>query len=93
MNYPEDGSLVEAILRAKMPDELIERAQAVQAAYWQPYTSDKLDDECWPDYWTRKRHELHGPDCSCILCRNEDRLPASHALCDHTYLDDPDIVQ
>lgn len=40
-----------------------------------PDTSDKQDDEDWVEYWDRKRHERHGDNCPCILCRNEDLLP------------------
>lgn len=57
-----------------------------------PDTSDKSDDECWVDYWDRKRHERHGEDCQCVLCANEDRLPADHSWCEHTYENDPDVI-
>jgi hypothetical protein len=30
--------------------------------------SDKTDDETWIEYWDRRRHDIHGPDCECILC-------------------------
>lgn len=49
-----------------------------------PDTSDKRYDECWVDYWDRKRRERHGPGCYCPLCEHERQgLPASHAFCDH----------
>lgn len=44
------------------------------SAYSRPDTSDKLDSESWTEYWDRKRVERHGPDCLCLLCRNQDRL-------------------
>lgn len=61
--------------------------------YSSPDTSDKRDDECWVEYWDRKRHERHGPACVCRLCVSE-RLgePVSHAWCLHTYENDPDII-
>ncbi|HUB39068.1 MAG TPA: hypothetical protein VMA72_09470 [Streptosporangiaceae bacterium] len=35
-----------------------------------PSTSDKGDDETWVSYWDRKRIEVHGDSCSCLLCGN-----------------------
>ena len=32
--------------------------------YRGPDTSDKRDDECWVEYWDRKRHERHGDNCA-----------------------------
>ena len=61
--------------------------------YTYPDTSDKRDDECWVDYWDRKRHERHGPACICQLCLRE-RLgeQASHAWCKHAYDDDDEVI-
>lgn len=42
--------------------------------YRRPDTSDRRDDESWTAYWDRKRHELHGENCGCLLCVNEDFL-------------------
>lgn len=42
--------------------------------YSRPDTSDRTNDESWTEYWDRKRHERHGPDCGCLLCLNEDEL-------------------
>lgn len=49
-------------------------------ARWQPDTSDKSPDENWFEYWDRKRHERHGENCSCVLCRNEDALKPNEEL-------------
>ena len=57
-----------------------------------PDTSDKRDDECWTDYWNRKRRERHGPDCRCVLCANEHVLADDHSFCWHTYENDPEVV-
>lgn len=47
-----------------------------------PDTSDKRGDECWIEYWDRKRRERHGEDCFCSLCEIERAgYPASHVLC------------
>lgn len=61
--------------------------------YTGPDTSDKREDECWVEYWDRKRRERHGDNCGCVLCANEDVLAADHAWCPHTYEDDPEIIQ
>ena len=61
--------------------------------YRGPDTSDKRDDECWVEYWDRKRHERHGPDCNCVLCANEERIAPNHGWCPHTYEDDPEVIQ
>jgi hypothetical protein len=58
--------------------------------YSSPDTSDKRDDECWVEYWDRKRHERHGENCGCALCYNEDIMPADHTWCKHTYQEDDD---
>lgn len=42
--------------------------------YTRPDTSDRLDDESWTEYWDRKRHEMHGDNCGCLLCVNEPLL-------------------
>jgi hypothetical protein len=60
--------------------------------YHAPDTSDKLDDECWPEYWDRKRRERHGENCNCVLCANEDIIGADHSWCPHTYKDDPEVI-
>ena len=44
--------------------------------YKKPDTSDKLPDENWIEYWDRKRHELHGENCGCAICFNEDEIKA-----------------
>lgn len=59
--------------------------------YHFPDTSDKRDDECWVDYWDRKRHERHGPDCQCVLCANESLIAADHSFCWHTYTEE-DVI-
>ncbi len=64
-----------------------------QSRYSSPDTSDKLPDECWVDYWDRKRRERHGPGCRCLLCSNEELLPADHSWCPHTYEDDPEVIR
>ena len=45
-----------------------------ETRYHGPDTSDKDPDETWTEYWDRKRRELHGDACQCMLCRNEDLL-------------------
>jgi len=42
--------------------------------YNAPDTSDRDPDESWTEYWDRKRVELHGLDCQCILCLRGDEL-------------------
>lgn len=37
--------------------------------YQSPDTSDKLEEESWIQYWDRKRIELHGTKCGCLVCR------------------------
>lgn len=68
----------------------------VVSRYKGPDTSDKRDDECWVEYWDRKRRERHGEDCKCPLCelvRIRPDLALSHGWCPHTYKDNPEIVQ
>jgi hypothetical protein len=48
--------------------------QPPEFKYTRPDTSDRLDDESWTEYWDRKRHEMHGPDCGCLLCSNEEEI-------------------
>jgi hypothetical protein len=47
-----------------MPDE-----SRVVSRYHPPDTSDKRDDESYLEYWDRRRAEMHGPDCDCVVCR------------------------
>lgn len=59
--------------------------------YHSPDTSDKREDECWVEYWDRKRHERHGPDCQCALCDTESLIAADHSFCWHTYTEE-DVI-
>ena len=64
--------------------------------YHGPDTSDKRDDECWVEYWDRKRRERHGDNCGCSICESE-RLglfeTGGHGWCPHTYDNDPEVIQ
>jgi hypothetical protein len=64
----------------------------IQTRFSGPDTSDKRDDECWVEYWDRKRHERHGKNCHCVLCENEELLAPKHTWCPHNYADDPEVI-
>ena len=60
-----------------------------------PDTSDKRDDECWIEYWNRKRRERHGDNCGCVVCEFDRHglFDDDHGWCPHTYENDPDVIQ
>ena len=70
-------------------------AMAESSRYRGPDLSDKRDDECWVEYWDRKRRERHGDNCgwSFALIGKAVFMYDGHGWCPHTYENDPEVIQ